>query len=334
MKSKVGDPLRCPLCWQAPVQDAALVYEWGRAGMGRVYLGCQSCLRAKLWRSVYRGSGEGGSSHWRARWRQRIWALVRNPLWAVWASLQNFLLAVALPRIGPTRWLRNALAEAGIAYTEFQQAQTSPADGQLARADRLRLGQALVVLMQAVAQADAEVHPQEWQALRTNVRALYAAEPELVGKLDPGKRVLPAPTGAQIQAAIRTLAGLIRQVDQQLVLRLLLGVAERVGGIGSAEQVVLRAICKGCGFGPELLQELEDRCKRPEVSQDCSSPWAILGLPEGADAKQVRRRYLKLAMKHHPDRHAHLGKALAAAANRRMKQINLAYDQLQQSGSA
>ena len=41
-----------------------------------------------------------------------------------------------------------------------------------------------------------------------------------------------------------------------------------------------------------------------------------------------RRRYLKLAMQHHPDRHSHLGEAMVTAVNRRKKEINVAYDQL------
>ena len=53
-----------------------------------------------------------------------------------------------------------------------------------------------------------------------------------------------------------------------------------------------------------------------------SDPHALLGLPAGASAQQIKRAFRKLARKHHPD----VSKAADAAA--RMQEVNEAYDVL------
>jgi DnaJ like chaperone protein len=300
--------------------------------MGRVYLGCLSCLRGKLFRAVYRGSGERGAAAASSPIGQRMVAWVRHPLWAIQSSLKNLFLALALPRISPTRWLRNALAEADIAYADFQRVQKSKQKGPMPMEERLRLGSALVVLMRAVAQADSIVDPREWKAMRTYLRALYAAEPELARKLDPGIVILPAPGSAQIKAATQVLAAMVVEVDQELLVRIWVGIAIQKGAMSPAARKVLLAICRGCGFDREYWAEIEDLEGGPGVPND--DPWVVLGLSATSSALEIRRRYLKLAMKHHPDRQSHLGGSLAAAANRRMTEINLAYDRLQQMDAA
>jgi hypothetical protein len=58
--------------------------------------------------------------------------------------------------------------------------------------------------------------------------------------------------------------------------------------------------------------------------QDVRHAYAVLGLPQGTSASEVRRRYLLLAKRWHPDRFA--GDALAlTAAEERMRSFNAAY---------
>ena len=54
-------------------------------------------------------------------------------------------------------------------------------------------------------------------------------------------------------------------------------------------------------------------------------PYAVLGVPRDAGPEEVRRAYLALARRHHPDAHAEGGPAARAAAERRMQQINAAW---------
>ena len=54
-------------------------------------------------------------------------------------------------------------------------------------------------------------------------------------------------------------------------------------------------------------------------------PYAVLGVRRGASTEEVRRAYLGLARRHHPDANAGGGPAARAAAERRMQEVNAAW---------
>ena len=58
-----------------------------------------------------------------------------------------------------------------------------------------------------------------------------------------------------------------------------------------------------------------------------NDPYKILGVPESASDEEVKKAYLKLARKYHPDNYH--DNPLADLAQEKMKQINEAYDQIQ-----
>ena len=54
-------------------------------------------------------------------------------------------------------------------------------------------------------------------------------------------------------------------------------------------------------------------------------PYAVLGVRRTASAGELRRAYLALARRHHPDAHADDGASARAAAERRMQEVNAAW---------
>ena len=54
-------------------------------------------------------------------------------------------------------------------------------------------------------------------------------------------------------------------------------------------------------------------------------PYAALGVRRDASPEEVRRAYLALARRHHPDAHAEGGPAARAAAERRMQEVTAAW---------
>ncbi len=54
-------------------------------------------------------------------------------------------------------------------------------------------------------------------------------------------------------------------------------------------------------------------------------PYEVLGVRPDASAAEVRRAYLALARRHHPDAHAQGGAAARAAAERRMQEVTAAW---------
>ena len=62
-----------------------------------------------------------------------------------------------------------------------------------------------------------------------------------------------------------------------------------------------------------------------------NDPYKILGVPESASDEEVKKAYLKLARKYHPDNYH--DNPLADLAQEKMKEINAAYEQVQKSRS-
>lgn len=57
-----------------------------------------------------------------------------------------------------------------------------------------------------------------------------------------------------------------------------------------------------------------------------NDPWKVLGVSRGAGKEEIRKAYLNLVKKYHPDRFQ--DPAAKEMANEKLKVINLAYDQL------
>lgn len=66
----------------------------------------------------------------------------------------------------------------------------------------------------------------------------------------------------------------------------------------------------------------------PAESVPTSGPHAILGVSRTASPSEIRSAYLLRCTEYHPDKVAHLGVKLQAAAEQEMKEIQSAYDQL------
>lgn len=59
-------------------------------------------------------------------------------------------------------------------------------------------------------------------------------------------------------------------------------------------------------------------------------PYTVLGLDRSATNEEVRKRYLALSAKYHPDKVSHLGKELKDLAHRKFVEISKAYEEIRQ----
>jgi hypothetical protein len=62
-------------------------------------------------------------------------------------------------------------------------------------------------------------------------------------------------------------------------------------------------------------------------------PFQVLGVAPGASAEEIRRAYLALAAKYHPDKVQHLGEDFQRLAEQRFKEIQAAYQALSRKGA-
>ena len=95
---------------------------------------------------------------------------------------------------------------------------------------------------------------------------------------------------------------------------------------------------KGVTSGPALLRMVErcaqqsnkpeDRTPPNETCADEKSPYEILNVPDSASREEIVFAYKQMAKLYHPDKVASLAPEFRELAEKRMKEINLAYEVL------
>ncbi|MGQ9365396.1 TerB family tellurite resistance protein [Azospirillum sp. ST 5-10] len=139
---------------------------------------------------------------------------------------------------------------------------------------------------------------------------------------------------AGFEVYARQIAGLFEDGHAVLeeLLESLLRIAEADDDVHDAELDYLRTVAQIFGFTPadfeRILSEHCMTCGRREVD-----PYAVLGLPAGADEGTVRATYRRLVQEHHPDRLIARGlpEEFVAQATERMAAINEAYDRIRKA---
>ena len=69
-------------------------------------------------------------------------------------------------------------------------------------------------------------------------------------------------------------------------------------------------------------------------SQQASSPYEVLEIRPGASREEITAAYRRLVQQYHPDIVANLAPEFREVAERRMKEINAAYEQLKRHTSS
>lgn len=332
----------CPHCDRRRLRNAVRLFRvGGEHGVGRllqeVVLGCRLCLARMAWKRT----STFANLFVAARLGASIWKL------AIAAAANLGWIPGAFVR-GQTKWLRAALGDAEITYREFltgfgDRGPRSP----VSQTQRIEVARSLVTVLRTVAVSLGPGTSAKWNALRGHVRFLLDAEPDVFAVVDPGEKPLGPPELAQILNACDVLRERMDPESRTLALHMMLELITTGDRIRPEAVARIHDIALECGIDPEEAERIlgahtdSDPEPEPDPASDPASdpgvefdeisdshdPRVVLGVPPGATASEIRRRYIALVHQHHPDRHAHLGRAFEDAANRRLKIINEAYRQ-------
>lgn len=110
------------------------------------------------------------------------------------------------------------------------------------------------------------------------------------------------------------------------LLHYLAGIANADGAISDAEARLLFIIAAAMG-----VSILDCRSVIAMYSQKRESEYEILEITSSATDQEIKNAYRALAVKHHPDKVAHLGKDVQMAAEEKFKKINEAYESLKKA---
>ncbi|MFC1935682.1 DnaJ family molecular chaperone [Chloroflexota bacterium] len=77
----------------------------------------------------------------------------------------------------------------------------------------------------------------------------------------------------------------------------------------------------------------QDRSRASTASRQARSPYEVLQVRHGASREEITAAYRRLVRQYHPDKVANLAPEFREVAERRMKEINAAYEQLKRRTS-
>ena len=120
----------------------------------------------------------------------------------------------------------------------------------------------------------------------------------------------------QIMRACEEIAAMMPEAERTQLATLLAEIARADGRIDTTEVSALREIIAHLGLNPSLTEQLLSL-----GGTTLEDAYRILGLTPDATDAEVRSAYRKLVVENHPDKVAHLGEDVKAAATKKLQQI-------------
>lgn len=192
---------------------------------------------------------------------------------------------------------------------------------------QLSFAVSLMVLVAAVMQADGRATRDELAVVKAFLQENFDASAArtalqfLRGLL--GKTYDVPPVCRQIR----------RNMDiasRRSLLHLLWRIAWADGALHPAEESLLARIAADLGISAAEARAIASMAA-PGKTSTPDSDYAILGVSPSATDAEVRSAYRKMAMKHHPDKVAHLGPDVQRAATEKFRTINEAWERIKKA---
>jgi len=108
-----------------------------------------------------------------------------------------------------------------------------------------------------------------------------------------------------------------------LLVKFLMDIANADGELHNSEKQIIHTICRYLGVSDADFQSLTSM-----YVKDISSCYKVLEVSETATNAEIKSAYRRLAIKHHPDKVAHLGEKYQKAAKEKFQIIQEAYEQV------
>ena len=129
----------------------------------------------------------------------------------------------------------------------------------------------------------------------------------------------------QLREVCVQIRGHLSHPERLQVMHYLIGLAHADGNIHVAERRMLEAIAADLGISDKDLASLDAMFRGPSTS----SAYTILEVDPKASDDEVKKAYRRMAMKHHPDRVAHLGEEFQKAASEKFKKVQEAMERIE-----
>jgi DnaJ like chaperone protein len=190
-------------------------------------------------------------------------------------------------------------------------------------AEKERLAGALAPIFVEVARADAETSREEVRVIREFFQNEMKFGQQGLGAVSMAlKEAMGKPTQDLVQL-VTTGRKEVKPADRLKVVDALYAMALVDGALSKPERDALKQVVFNFNLSEEQLQQIT----KTHLGSG-EKYYALLGLTEAATDDEIRAAWRRLAAENHPDRVASLGKAEAAAATEKFREVKEAYEEL------
>ena len=112
------------------------------------------------------------------------------------------------------------------------------------------------------------------------------------------------------------------------LLYFLIGIASADGDVHQSELQILEKISSVLN-----ISQTDFRSVKATVVPETDWAYQVLGIAPNATDEEVKKAYRAMAVKHHPDKVAHLGEAVQNAAQEKFKKVQQAYGAIQKQST-
>ena len=182
---------------------------------------------------------------------------------------------------------------------------------------------ALIILTAKLSKVDGHVSKEELIAVKDKLK-IPEHEIDQVGKIfNKAKEdsIGYEPYAKQIAQIYKSNPAVLDEV-----VNILFYIAEADGKVSSSEIVMIRGIAKIFGLSESQFEGIKESRK----SSDKLNPYVVLGCNPSDDFTFIRKKYLLLSKKHHPDVLVSKGvpQEVIEESKKKMRAINSAFDQI------
>lgn len=180
----------------------------------------------------------------------------------------------------------------------------------------------LMVLSAHMIQADGKIMHSEMEFMRRFLQRTFGEDAKIQGNdillrlFEYRKQQGEATWREQIMRACEEIATMMPEAERTQLATLLAEIARADGHIDATEVSALREIIAHLRLNPSLTEQLLSL-----GGTTLEDAYRILGLTPDATDAEVRSAYRKLVVENHPDKVAHLGEDVKAAATKKLQQI-------------
>jgi len=187
----------------------------------------------------------------------------------------------------------------------------------------------LVNILVKIAQADGQVTKEEIAAITNFFRYnLNYSQSRLYWVRELIKEA--AGNTATLDALLTDFRSSFAYEPRLILFELINQVAFTNQSVSPQELELINNIARYLEISPYDQQSIQSRymSRFREAAADEDRFYATLGLSPGASFEEIKSAYRKLSMQYHPDKVNHLGEEFRKVAEEKMKEINIAYQQL------